>query len=194
MQRSSDAQRLETPYEGSGERAWDPDATVPAPLRLHRTDVRAAWVDYNGHLSESSYLLVFGDSSDAFFRYLGIGERYRADGHSLFTVETHLHNLREATEGDRLRLDLRLLDHDAKRLHVFHEMYDDDSDVLLATAEQLLLHVDTRAGRTTELPAYLQQRVAAVADAHAVLERPESVGRPMGIRREGGGHGVRPER
>ena len=182
---------IATPYEGSGERAWDPDAAIAAPLTLHRTPVRPEWVDYNGHMSESCYLLVFGDGSDAFFRFLGIGERYRADGHSLFTVETHLHNLREAAEGDPLRVDLRLLDHDGKRLHLYQEMRHDHSGVPVATAEQLLVHVDTRVGRSAPLPAYLRERLAAVADAHAALAPPEGIGRPMGIRRAGGGDGVR---
>ena len=53
-------------------------------------------------MSESCYLLAFGDSADAFFRFLGIDEEYRAAGHSLYTVETHLHHRREADEGDRL--------------------------------------------------------------------------------------------
>jgi acyl-CoA thioester hydrolase len=179
--------RIVTPYEGSGAAAWDSDAPVPAPLEPHRTPVRPEWVDYNGHMSESCYLLVFGDSSDAFFRYLGIDEAYRADGHSLFTVETHLHNRREVGTGEPLRLQLRLLDHDAKRLHVFHEMWHGDSGALLATAEQLLVHVDTAAGRTESMPDQLLRRVAAVARAHAELPRPDVVGRPMGIRR-------RPER
>ena len=39
---------------------------------------------------------MFGDSADAFFRFFGIDEAYRAAGRSLYTVETHLRNLREA--------------------------------------------------------------------------------------------------
>ena len=45
-----------------------------APLRLHETRVQPEWVDYNGHMTESRYLQVFGDSSDAFFRYIGIDD------------------------------------------------------------------------------------------------------------------------
>ncbi|MGH3360781.1 MAG: thioesterase family protein [Nocardioidaceae bacterium] len=188
------ANRIVTPYEGTGERDWDPQAPIPAPLELHRTPVRTEWVDYNGHMSESCYLQVFGDNSDAFFRYLGIGERYRAAGHSLFTVETHLHHLREVSADEPLRLLLRLLDHDRKRLHVFHEMRHGGTDLLLATAEQLLVHVDTAAGRSAPLPDELLQRVDAVARSHAALVAPDAVGRPIGIRRGGGADGVRADR
>ncbi|MGW8374889.1 thioesterase family protein [Streptomyces sp. ODS28] len=177
--------RVVTPYEGTGHRTWDDEAPVPAPLALHSTPVRPEWVDYNGHMSESCYLLVFGDNSDAFFRYLGIGEEYRADGGSLYTVETHIHNKREAAEGAPLALTLRVLDHDAKRVHLFHEMRHGADGTLLATAEQMLLHVDMAEGRARPLPEELLRRLGAIQAAHDALPVPESVGRPMGIRRDG---------
>jgi acyl-CoA thioester hydrolase len=170
-----------TPYEGARARDWDPAATIPAPLVLHRTTVPAAWVDYNGHMSESCFLLAFGDSADAFFRYFGIDEAYRAAGHSLFTAETHLHHLGEASQGDPLRLELRVLDVDAKRVHLFHEMVREDTGATICTAEQLLLHVDTAAGRVTPLPAELLERLTAIHAAHAGLPLPEAVGHVMGI-------------
>ncbi|WP_370591510.1 thioesterase family protein [Saccharopolyspora montiporae] len=172
-----------TPYEGSGHRPWDDEAPIPAPLRLHSTDVRPQWVDYNGHMSESCYLLVVGDDSDAFFRFIGIDEQYRAAGGSLYTVETHLHHRGEAALGDPLELGLRVLDHDHKRVHLFHEMHHGDTGALLATAEQMLIHVDTTRGGSAPLPEYLQQRLTTIATAHRSLPAPASVGVPMGIRR-----------
>lgn len=170
---------------------WVAGAPVPAPLRLHRTTVPAAWVDYNQHMSESCYLLAFGDNADAFFRYLGIDEQYRADGQSLYTVQTHLHHRREAQQGDVLTMTLRVLDHDDRRVHVFHEMFGGEHDLLLATAEQLLVHVDSRAGRSAPLPPDVAVRLQAIQRAHAGLAVPEVVGRPMRIHRaerDQGGH------
>ncbi|WP_128378482.1 thioesterase family protein [Streptomyces cavernae] len=172
-----------TPYEGRGHGGWDPKAPIPAPLDLHRTTVARAWVDYNGHLSESCFLLIFGDGSDAFFRWVGVDEAYRAAGHSLYTAETHLRHLGEASEGDPLRLTLRLLDADEKRLHLFHAMYHENSGALLATAEQMLLHVDTKAGRVSPFPPELARRLRSVKAAHAQLPVPEAVGHVMGIPR-----------
>lgn len=141
----------------------------------------AAWVDYNGHLSESCYLQLVGDNSDALFRYVGIDEAYRAAGASLFTAETHLHHLREAREGDRLRLTLQLLGVDAKRLHLFHTVCREGSGERVCTAEQLLLHVDTVAGRVAPLPDFLAERLGRIAAAHAPLPRPAGTGHVMGI-------------
>jgi acyl-CoA thioester hydrolase len=175
--------RVVTPYEGSGHHSWDDGAAIETPLRLHHTSVSPSWVDYNGHMSESCYLLVFGDNADAFFRFIGIDEDYRAAGQSLYTVETHLHHRREVTEGEPLALSLQLLDLDRKRVHIFHEMRHGDSGALLATAEQMLVHVDIQAGRSAELPPLLTERLDAIQKAHAVLPRPDVVGRPMGIER-----------
>src|SRR6516165_5469364 len=92
-----------------------------------------------------------GESSDAFFRFFGVDDAYRAAGHSLYTVETHLRNLREAHEGEHLALTIQVLGTDAKRLHILHEMYS-ATGALVATAEQMLLHVDTRAGQAAPFP------------------------------------------
>lgn len=178
-----ETERVVTPYEGTGHRRWDDTAEIGAPLALHRTPVLPRWVDYNGHMSESCYLLVFGDTADAFFRYIGIDEDYRAAGHSLYTVETHLHNRREVARDEPLEVTVRLLDHDAKRVHIFDEMRHGASGAPLATAEQLLVHVDTTRGRSAPLPEYLQRRLTAIAEKHAELPMPDVVGRPMGIRR-----------
>lgn len=187
--------RVVTPYEGTGSPPWDDEASIAAPLRLHRATVLREWVDYNGHMSESCYLLVFGDNADAFFRYVGVDERYRAEGRSLYTVETHLHHRREANEGDTLAMTLRVLDHDEKRVHVFHEMLLADTGALLATAEQMLVHVDSRAARSAPMPPHIRDRIEAIHDVHAELARPDGVGRPMGIRRAGeGSRGLRAQR
>lgn len=173
--------RVVTPREGVPSPAWDPHAAVPAPLRLHECTVESRWVDYNRHMSESCYLLVFGDNADAFFRYVGIDEDYRAHGHSLYTVETHLRHRREVAEGEPLSLTLQVLDHDARRVHVFHEMHHGTGGVLLASAEQMLVHVDTEQGRSCPMPRDLQERLATIRTAHAALPRADAVGRQMRI-------------
>jgi acyl-CoA thioester hydrolase len=175
--------RVETPYEGSGAVPWIDGAAIDAPLHLHRAVVKPEWVDYNGHMSESCYLLVFGDNADAFFRLVGIDEAYRAAGHSLYTVETHLHHRREVGEAEPLTLTIQLLDHDRKRVHIFQEMRHGETDDLLATAEQLLVHVDMEAGRSADLPGHLAERLDAIRQAHSGLRTPDVVGRPMGINR-----------
>src|SRR6516164_1682571 len=154
---------------------------IPVPFRLHGVTVSPEWTDYNHHLTESAYLLIMGESSDAFFRFLGVDDAYRAAGHSLYTVETHLRNLREAREGEQLSLTIQVLGTDAKRLHILHEMYG-ATGCLIATAEQMLLHVDTRAGQATAFPEAIAGRLREIRAAHAAaLPVPGYVGRSISI-------------
>ncbi len=175
---------VRTPLENTPARAWDAAAPIDAPLCLHRPRVLWDWVDYNGHMSESCYLLVFGDNSDAFFRYIGIDESYRDQGgHSLYTAQTHIHYVKEVAQGEPLRLTLQLLDLDPRRIHMVHSMYHADSGDLLCTGEQMLVHVDMAKGRASAMPDFLYARLQAILQAHSTLPVPAQVGRPMGIRR-----------
>jgi carnitine 3-dehydrogenase len=155
-------------------------AADDAPLRLHSAVVAPEWIDYNGHAHESRYLQVFGDTTDALLRHIGLD---LATGGSYFTVETHLSHLGQARAGERLHTTTQLLGHDEKRLHVFHALYRTGDEALLATAEMMLLHVDTGAERASAAPAELLARVDRIERAHAALPRPERVGRAIAMAR-----------
>ena len=74
-----------------------------------------------------------------------------------------------------------MLDCDARRLHVFHSLTREADGELLATAEQLFLHVDTVARRAAPASAVVLARVQRIAEAHAALPRPDRAGRSIGI-------------
>lgn len=152
-------------------------ADIARPLRLHEVRVPPEWVDYNGHIHESRYLQVFGDTADALFRFVGIDSEYLAAGGSYYTVETHLTLLRQVLAEERLHVTTQLLGHDSRRLHAFHSLYRSTDGVLLATAEQMYLHVDTTAGRAAAAADAVLARVARIAEAHAGLPPPERAGR-----------------
>jgi carnitine 3-dehydrogenase / betainyl-CoA thioesterase len=147
---------------------WQPGDPVAAPLDFYRGCVLPAWVDYNRHMTEAAYLTAFGWASDALFSYIGDNEAYRAAGHSFYTVETHIAYLREAAEHEPLRITTRVLGLDRKRLHIYHEMFN-GTDKLLATTEQMLVHVDMNAGRAAAILPEPRAALEAIADAHAVL-------------------------
>jgi len=148
-------------------------------LLEHRAAVLPEWVDYNGHAHESRYLQVFGDATDALLARLGIDEQYLAGGGSYYTVESHLTHRREARAGDRLLVTTQLLGVDERRLHVFHSLWREPERDLLATAEQMLLHVDTQAGRAARAGDGPLTAARELADLHAGLERPEAAGRAI---------------
>ena len=162
-------------------RKWESGAEIGTPLSHYEGSVQPEWVDYNGHMSESYYLLVFGDASDALFRYIGIDEDYRNAGKSFYTVETHINYYKEAATGDPLRVTTQLLGLDEKRLHFFHSMYHGDSGDLLATTEQMLLHVDMKAAKASPIDAGVYEALQAIMAVHADMARPKEAGRQMAV-------------
>src|SRR6185437_14632990 len=62
-------------------------------LRSGEIVVRPEWIDYNGHMTDSRYLQVFGDATDALLRSVGVDDAYRRSGRAMFTVETHVSHL-----------------------------------------------------------------------------------------------------
>ena len=161
---------------------WSPDAEVAAPLRLYRCQVDPEWVDYNGHMTESAYLTAFGWASDVLFRFVGIDEGYRADGHSFYTVETHIHFRREASVHQELRFTTQLLGVDQKRLHLFHTMFDRKGRRLSST-EQVLLHVDTRAGAAAPIRPRPARALEAITRAHRAMPVPPEAGARISLGR-----------
>lgn len=171
-------------YELSHQRIMADDDDVSQPLALHAGRVAPEWIDYNGHMTESRYLQVFGDASDALFRYVGIDADYHAAGKSYFTVETHIMNLSEGGAGEAFRTTTQILGVGDKKLHIFHRITASDEDTVLATAEQMLLHVDTKAGRTVPADAPILARLHRIAAAHAALPKPDVAGRFVGAPRK----------
>lgn len=153
------------------------EVAADAPLRLHATRVPADWIDYNGHLNESRYLQLFSDGSDALLAHVGFDAAYRATGRSFFAVETHLRHLRELHAGVAVLVESRVLGFDGKRLHLHQQLLRGEDDAVVATAEQMLLHVDSNAGRACPAEGPLRTRLARLAAAQAGLPVPAEVGR-----------------
>jgi carnitine 3-dehydrogenase len=154
-----------------------------APLRLVETQVRPEWVDYNGHMTDSRYLQVFGDATDALFRRVGVDDSYRKSGRAMYTVETHVSHLNEAKALEGLYVTTQLLSVDDKRVHLFHRLRRTRDDVIVATGEQIYLHVNTQVGKAAPMDAQVHTKLDAVRAAHAELAVPEQKGRHVGMPR-----------
>lgn len=133
--------------------------------------VRPEWIDYNGHLSEPYYVLVFGDATTAMMDAVGIDAEYRsATDSSLYTVEAHVRYLSEVGPGAELFVGTRILTVAGKKLRFCHELFDQDK--LVATEELLGLHVTGSAA--SPLPAPIAERLEA-----RIEPMPEYAGRSI---------------
>ena len=123
---------------------------------MWREPVQDAWIDYNGHLSEPYYVLVFGHATDAVMDTVGLGPAYRdPNDASLYTVEAHLRYLEEVSAGSDLEVRSSIIGATAKLLWIWHELW--VSGRLRATEEVLGVHV--RDGSSAPLPAGVVTRV-----------------------------------
>ena len=152
------------------------------PLALYFAKVHSDWIDYNGHMSESFYLYAFGDASDALFQYIGIDNDYRLGGQSFYTVETHINYYLEASENEPLEFTTQILGLDSKRLHIFHQMCHGESGQLLATTEQMLIHVDMNKARASEIDQSVFRILQKIWNKHEKLPSPKQKGRVMQIK------------
>ena len=141
--------------------------------------VLAEHIDYNGHMNVVHYRAAFDLSTDGLFAALGLGpEDYTArTGATLMVVEEHTRYHAELAEGERYRILARLVGHSAKKLHYLLAMEHLDREVLAATHEELALHVDLAARRSTPLPAAALAAVEALEAGHALLQPPPDLGR-----------------
>ena len=157
-----------------------PSTATAAPMVIAHMQVLPGWIDYNGHMTESRYLFASSETCDAFLRNIGADMDYVSKGHSYYTAESHIIHAGEAKLGDHLTGSVQVLAADEKRLHLFIRIERDEK--LVASVEQMLLHVDMAAGSTCPAKPEVLARLLPIADAHRALLRPETTGRFVGQR------------
>jgi carnitine 3-dehydrogenase len=157
-----------------------PLLVVDSVVRREWTAVRPEWVDYNGHMTDSRYVQVFGDAMDALYRRVGVDAAYRATDRMFYTVESHVVHLAEIRVNEPFYVSTQLLGLDEKRLHVFHRLQRRRDDALVATGEQMHLHVDTAAAKAAPMAGAVHAKLEAIRAAHAGLAAPPGAGRGVG--------------
>lgn len=150
------------------------------PLLTGRRAIPLDWTDYNGHMNESRYLQAFCDATDRFMELVGCDAAYIATGGSYFTAETHIRHIDEVHAGALIEIRTQLLGGAGKKMHLWHEMFEDDR--LVATGEHFLLHVDLKTRRPSEPSVAIANAMTKISQGQSHLSRPEGVGRHVGQR------------
>jgi acyl-CoA thioester hydrolase len=148
--------------------------------------VEPQWVDYNGHLNDAYYMVIFSYATDGLMAHIGLDAEGRAaTGHTMYTLEVHLNYVREVHEGVAVEVRTQILGVDAKRVHLFHTLYRQDDGTLLGTNEQMLANIDAsnaQAGpKTAPFVAAVAERLLPLAQAHASLPKPANAGRSIAL-------------
>jgi acyl-CoA thioester hydrolase len=157
---------------------------------MHLLDetVRPEWIDYNGHLYDGYYAVIFARATDEFLIRVGLdADKRAATRHTIYTLATHVRFLREVRLGAALSISVQLLEADHKRVRVFLEMHDVDRQILAATSEQLLMSIDQSDGEARSAP-WLDETAAILARLvaeDATRPVPGAAGQGIVIRRKG---------
>jgi acyl-CoA thioester hydrolase len=148
-------------------------------LEVGRGRVGPETIDYNGHMNVVHYRAAFDAGTDGLFAHLSLGpDDYNArSGATLMVVEEHTRYHAELAEGERYRVLARLVGHSAKKVHYLLLMENLDRGVLAASHEELALHVDLGARRSSPLPPAALAALEAMEAAQAHLPPPPDLGR-----------------
>jgi acyl-CoA thioester hydrolase len=84
-------------------------------------------------------------------------------------------------EGDPVRVTCQLLDFDAKRLHIFQQLFHATEGWVSATSENMSLHVDMAAKKVSPFPTDVMKRLVAQKKSHSRLPRPEAAGKSIAM-------------
>ena len=154
---------------------------MPA-LTTYTTPVLADWVDYNGHLRDAFYLLIFSYATDALMDRLGLDSNSReASGNSLFTLELHLNYLHEVKLDAQVEVHTQIIAHDSKRLHLYHSLHLVGDEKELAGNEQMLLHVDLAGPRSAPFTEQTLGKLKALLTEQSDLSPPAYIGRVIAL-------------
>jgi len=143
------------------------------------------WVDYNGHMNDAAYALVFSRAGDALMDRIGLDAAARKQsGQSIYTLQIMLHYFKEAKEGDALSVSCHLLEHDDKRMRLWLDMTTPTGE-RLAASEQLLISVAQGEGSARAAPWRNETKAAleALAKAQSDLPHPERAGAGVALKR-----------
>jgi acyl-CoA thioester hydrolase len=75
----------------------------------------------------------------------------------------------------------QLLARDAKRVHLYHDMYHAEQGYLAATNEAIVMNIDYATRRSAPWPTPVAERLEVLWESHQHLPRPAKAGRVMGL-------------
>jgi acyl-CoA thioester hydrolase len=152
-----------------------------------RGEVKREWVDYNGHMGDYAYAIVFSDAVTAYMDVIGVDARYRAaEKATIYTLDMRIAFIKECHQGQKFEVLQQLLDVDNKRYHGFYKMIDTESGDDLAWCDQLLMHVQqTPSGsRSMPFPESVKRILDADMERQKAMAVPEWISTRIGIRRK----------
>jgi acyl-CoA thioester hydrolase len=133
-------------------------------LPVYQVKIEPEWIDFNGHVRDAYYGLAASYAVDDLMDHLGLNAAYRESTRcTLYTVEMHMHFLREIKNSDDLKIVTSILDVDRKSIHAGLTFFCSRLVGPAATAEMMLLHVHQgEKPASAPLPESVTEKLSAV--------------------------------
>ena len=137
-----------------------------------KINVQEQWIDYNHHMQDAYYGLVFSYAVDHFQDVVGFDKSYRSKtGCTIFVIEDHKFYLSEVKLGSELMIKTTLVDADKEKFILHSQMLVDGKTA--AVSEMLQAHVRTRPiPKITEMPELIYMKFTDLLKQTADCDTP----------------------
>lgn len=149
-------------------------ADLSQPIVTIERAVPLDWIDHNDHMTLAAYMQVFSDSIVKLLALIGCDRAYAQNQRrGFFTVDSRIRHRAEARAGAPLRVEVRVIVGEGKRLSLSQQLF--SGPLLLARAEHALLHVDLDSRRSCPMDAVLASRLARIVTAQGAQSMPDGL-------------------
>jgi len=127
---------------------------------LYTARVQPAWIDYNGHMQDAYYGLIFSHAVDALQDAVGFDAAYRAaTGCTIYLLEDHKRFLHEVGPEAQVTVRTHVINVARSRFHLWAEMM--LADTRACVAEMVQMHVRQRpTPKSAPIPDAIARRLA----------------------------------
>lgn len=152
-----------------------------AEVFRYSTTIPPEWIDYNGHMRDAYFGLIFSLAVDALQDEVGLDEAYRKrTGCTIYLVEDHRFYLKEVKLGATVDVDTRILACDAKRFHLHMTLR--NQEVTAAVGEYMELHVRQHpTPHAAPMPPAIIERLNSACCAPEIIQSLKIRARAIGL-------------
>ena len=119
--------------------------------------------DHMGHMNVMWYVGKFDEATWQFFAMFGLTPSFlREQGRGMAAVQQNITYKRELRAGDVVSIRSGVLEIREKVIRFFHEMYNDETGEVAATAEMTGVHLDTVLRKSCPFPGEVFDRARAL--------------------------------
>ena len=136
---------------------------MPESFLTYRGTVYPWQCDQVGHMNIMWYVGKFNEATWQFFNLLGLTPSFlRVSKRGMAAVDQHISYIQELRAGDVVTVRTELLEIKEKSLRFVHEMYHDETGVVVARTTLKGVHIDTEVRKSCPFPSVVVEKAAAM--------------------------------